>query len=112
MTSILVVTAKAWSTKPPYKGTDLSTSTGELAAGSTTRSFKPATLSFRDERARWEWPRRTVPLGRRARRAVHGAFRRGRPSGGSVADAIGWGQPACQEEWKICRKKKLIVMLM
>jgi hypothetical protein len=69
VTSILVNTAKAWTTKTPSKSTDVSTSTGELAAGNTARSFKPATLSFRNERARWKWPRRTVPLGRRARRA-------------------------------------------
>jgi hypothetical protein len=29
-----------------------------------------------------------------------------------VADAMGWGQSACQEEWKICKKKRGIVMLM
>jgi hypothetical protein len=25
---------------------------------------------------------------------------------GTVADPMGQGQPACQEEWKMCRKKK------
>jgi hypothetical protein len=30
----------------------------------------------------------------------------------AVADAMGWGQPACQEEWKMCRKKRRIVMPM
>ncbi len=29
-----------------------------------------------------------------------------------VADTMGRGQPSCQEEWKMCRKKKLIVRLM
>jgi hypothetical protein len=66
ITSILVVTAKAWTTKLPSKGMDVSTSTGELAGDNAAQPFKPATLSFRDERARWEWPRRTVPLGQRA----------------------------------------------
>ncbi len=61
MTSILVITAKAWTTKPPKMGTDVSTSTAGLVGGDTACLFKPATLSFRDERARWEWPRRTVP---------------------------------------------------
>jgi hypothetical protein len=112
VTSILVVTAKAWTTKPPSKGADVSNSTGELEAGSTTRPLKPATLSFWEEWARWEWPRRTVPLGRRLGEHVHGAFRRGRPAGGSVADSRGRGQPAWQEEWKMCRKKRRIAMLM
>jgi hypothetical protein len=67
--SILVVAAKAWATKPPNKGMDSSTSTGELVGSDAARPLKSAMLSFMDERARWEWPRRTVPLGRRARRA-------------------------------------------
>jgi hypothetical protein len=65
VTSILVATAKAWTTKPLNKGT----STGELSAGNAMSPFKPATLSFRDERPRWERPRRATPAGRRARRA-------------------------------------------
>jgi hypothetical protein len=99
VTSTLVVTARAWMTKPPSKGADVSTSMGKMTASSTMRPFKPATLSFRDERAKWEWPRRTVPLCRQARAGGHvpGAFRRGRPAGGSIADVMGRGQPACQE---------------
>jgi hypothetical protein len=69
MTSILVITAKAWTMKPPNKGADVNTSTEEIAPGNTPRPFKPQVLSFRDERMRWEWPRRTIPAGRRARRA-------------------------------------------
>jgi hypothetical protein len=51
VTSILVVTAKAWTTKPPSKVADESTST--VPADGATRPFKPATLSFRDKRTRW-----------------------------------------------------------
>jgi hypothetical protein len=29
-----------------------------------------------------------------------------------VSNEMGRGQPACQEEWKMYRKKKRIVMLM
>jgi hypothetical protein len=29
-----------------------------------------------------------------------------------VSDEMGRGQPACQEEWKMCRKKRRIVMLI
>jgi hypothetical protein len=29
-----------------------------------------------------------------------------------VSDGKGWDQPACQEEWKICRKERRIVMPM
>jgi hypothetical protein len=29
-----------------------------------------------------------------------------------VSDGKGWDQPACQEEWKTCRKKRRIVMPM
>jgi hypothetical protein len=28
----------------------------------------------------------------------------------TVSDGKGWDQPACQEEWKTCRKKRRIVM--
>jgi hypothetical protein len=30
----------------------------------------------------------------------------------SVSDRKGLNQPACQEEWKKCRRKRRIVMLM
>jgi hypothetical protein len=30
----------------------------------------------------------------------------------TVSDGKGQDQPACQEDWKICRKKRRIVMLM
>ncbi len=50
-------------------------------------SFKPATLSFRDERARWEWPKRTVPLDRRASRAR------------------AWGIPEGQAGWGECSRR-------
>jgi hypothetical protein len=29
-----------------------------------------------------------------------------------VSDGMGRGQPAFQEEWKMCKKKRRIVMLM
>ncbi len=64
VTSILVAMAKAWATAPPNKGSDTSTSTGELTADGATHPFKPATLSSWDERARWEWPRRMNPTRR------------------------------------------------
>jgi hypothetical protein len=37
--------------------------------GSATQPFKPTVLSFRDERTRWEWPRRGMPAGRGASKA-------------------------------------------
>ncbi len=106
VTSILVIMAKVWTAKTPSKGTDVSTSTGELATGNTARLFEPATLSFGDDWARWEWPRRMVPLGRRARRAYAWGIPEGQAGWGSVANAMDWVQPAFQEEWKMCRKKK------
>jgi hypothetical protein len=69
LTGILVITTKAWTTRPPSEATDTSTSTEEAAPGGPVCPLKQAALSFRDERARWEWPRRTAPAGRRARRA-------------------------------------------
>jgi hypothetical protein len=85
ITSILVIAAKMWATKAPSKGIDASTSTEELVTSNAARSFKSAMLSFRDKRARWEWPRRTVPLGRQARRAR------------------AWGLPEGQAGWGECR---------
>ncbi len=65
----MIITAKAWSTKPPKEGLDASTNTEKPSSRVASRPLKPVPVSFRDERARWEWPRMTVPVGRRVRRA-------------------------------------------
>ncbi len=68
VTSMLVMTAKAWATKPIKESLDESTNTETLSNNGTNRLLKPATVSFRDKRTRWEWPRRTVPVGRWVKR--------------------------------------------
>jgi hypothetical protein len=65
---MLVITAKAWATKPIKESLDASANMETLSNRGTNRLLKPATVSFRDERTRWEWPRRTVPVGRQVRR--------------------------------------------
>jgi hypothetical protein len=91
VTSMLVISAKAWTTKPPKENSDASTSTEGLGNNNVTRQFKPTMLSFRDERARWEWPRRTVSLGRRARRTRAWGIQERQAS---------WGECNGQREWK------------
>jgi hypothetical protein len=91
VTSILVILAKTWKTKLLKESSDASTSTEGLGSNSATLQIKPATLSFRDERAMWEWPRRTVPLGRRARRARAWGIPEGQAS---------WGECNGQREWR------------
>jgi hypothetical protein len=91
VTSMLVISAKEWTTKPPKENSEASTSTEGLGNNNATRQFKPTMLSFRDERARWEWPRRTVPLGRRARRARAWGIQEGQAS---------WGECDGQRQWR------------
>jgi hypothetical protein len=62
--------------------------------------------SFRDDRSRWEWLKRRTPASRRERRARAWENPKGRPAGGSVSDGKGLYQPACQEEWKKCKKEE------
>jgi hypothetical protein len=69
VTSLLIITTKAWTTKPLKENLNASTNTETLSSRGASRLLKPTSVSFRDERARWEWPRRTVPVSRRVRRA-------------------------------------------
>jgi hypothetical protein len=64
MTSVLVLTAKVWPVKPVKESRDTSTNTGVLGSRGQSRPLKPAVVSFREERARWEWPRRATLAGR------------------------------------------------
>jgi hypothetical protein len=66
----LIITSKAWRSKSTSKSVDACTSTSETMPKSETGHLKPASLSFRDERTRWEWPKRRTPPGRRARRTL------------------------------------------
>jgi hypothetical protein len=67
MTSVLVLTAKAWPAKPIKESRDTSTNTRVIGSRRRSRPLKPAAVSFREERARWEWPRRAVPASWRDR---------------------------------------------
>jgi hypothetical protein len=116
MTSILVLTAKVWPMKPVKECRDASTNTGVLGSRGRSRSLKPAEVSLREGRVRWEWPRRATPAGRQIR-WMHGPematvceqnrggcglemSTRGRPAEGSVSDTRSRGQPACHEDTK------------
>jgi hypothetical protein len=57
---------------------------GELTADGATHPFKTATLSFWDERARREWPRRMILAGRWARRALTWGIPKGQAGCGGV----------------------------
>ncbi len=70
VTSMLVMTAKMWVAKPTKKSLDARTKTETPSNRKISRRLKPARVSFRDERTGWEWPRRTVSVGRRVRRAL------------------------------------------
>jgi hypothetical protein len=82
VTSILVVTARAWRKKPPSEEIDVSTSTDEVAPSGLVRPLKLVVLSFRDERMRWEWPKRMTSVDRSTRRARAWESPRGQASWG------------------------------
>ncbi len=63
----LVVTARVWPTEGLAHSEDASTSMSELRPKEGEARPKPAALSFRDERARLEWPKRRTPPGRRVK---------------------------------------------
>ncbi len=73
----------------PKESSDASTNTNMLDSHGASRPFKPALVSFRDERARWEWLRRAVPLYMRARRARAWGINDGQAS---------WGECNRQQE--------------
>jgi hypothetical protein len=52
VTSILVISARAWTTKPPKESSDASTNTDMPGNRRVNRPPKPTSVSFRDERAR------------------------------------------------------------
>ncbi len=54
VTSILDILARAWTTKPPKESTDASTNTDMPGNRRVNQPLKPTSVSFRDERARWE----------------------------------------------------------
>jgi hypothetical protein len=67
MTSVLVLTAKVCASEAVKEYRDTSTNTGVLGSRGQSRPLKPAAVSFREERARWEWPRRATSAGRQNR---------------------------------------------
>lgn len=97
---LVMVISKAWSVEEVKKLRDVSTSTGSLDRHNRAQLPKPVVISPQEERARWEWPRRTVSATRRVQwmgGPTSGATCRqeqvghvlemstcGRPSGGSV----------------------------
>jgi hypothetical protein len=58
--------SKVWPVKP-LRNRDTSTNTGVLGSRGQSRPLKPAAVSFREERARWEWPRRATSADRQNR---------------------------------------------
>jgi hypothetical protein len=116
MTGLIMVISKVWPVEEAREHKDVSTSTGSLDRQSQAQLLKPAVISPREERARLEWPRRTVSATRRVHwmngptlattyGRKHGECElemstRGRPSGGSVTDTRDRGQPACHEDLK------------
>jgi hypothetical protein len=91
VTSILVITAKAWSTEPIKESMDASTNTDVPGNRGISRPLKPAAVSFRDKRARWEWPRRAMSVGRRIRGTHTGSVNNGQ---------AGWGECIRHKESK------------
>ncbi len=116
MTGLLVLISKAWPMEDVKEYRDARTNTGLLGSRGQSRPPKPAAVSFREERARWEWPRRTSPAGRcvcwvngpvspAAGEQDQGTYGLemstcGRPAEGSVSDTRDRGQPACHEDLK------------
>ncbi len=114
MSGLLVLIAKVWPVKPVKECRDVSTNTGVLGSQGQSRPLKPSAVSFREKRARWEWPRRMTPAGRQVRymhrpematacKQNRGACglemsTRGRPAEGSVSGTRNRGQPACHED--------------
>ncbi len=118
MTGLLVLISKVWPVKPVKECRDMSTNTGPLGnrgrSRGRSRPLKPAVASFREERARWEWPRRTLPAGRQVQwmhgpktaaacKQNRGAYglemsMRSRPVEGNVSDTRDPEQPACHED--------------
>ncbi len=86
VTSMLVMTAKAWAVKPAKESLDASTNTETPSNRGTGQLLKLAAVSFSDKRTRWEWPRRAVPVGRRIRWAHAWSVDEGQVAGGSVLD--------------------------
>jgi hypothetical protein len=83
VTSVLVLTARAWPTKPIKEFSDASTNTEMPSSRGVNCLPKPTAISFRDERARWEWPRRVVLVGRRVRKTHVGSVN---------SRQTGWGE--------------------
>ncbi len=122
MTGSLIIAPRSWMSRKFNSSTDASTSTSEMRLRSEVRDLKPASLSFRDERARWEWLRRRTPPCRRVRKVPWRETKKhernvpwretkkhevemrekyeGQASWGSVTDEKGLYQPACPREWK------------
>jgi hypothetical protein len=116
MTDLIVLISKVWSVEETREYKDASTNTGSLGGQGQAGPLKPAVISPQEERARREWPRKTVLASRR----VHWVNRptsaaacerergecelemltRGRPTEGSVSDTRDRRQPACYEEPK------------
>ncbi len=116
MTGLIVLISKVWPMEDAREYKDATTNTGSLSSQGRVRPLKPAVISPQEERARWEWPRRTVLASRR----VHWVNRltlvatceqergecelemstRGRLTEGSVSDMRDRKQPVCYEEPK------------
>jgi hypothetical protein len=65
MTGLLVLISNVWTMEDAKEYRDTSTNMGLLGSQGQSLPLKPAAISLREERARWEWPRRTLSAGRR-----------------------------------------------
>jgi hypothetical protein len=125
MTGLIVVISKIWPSEEVKEHKDVSTSTRSLDGQGQMQQAKAAVMSPQEERARWEWPRRTVLATRRVKRENERApsawcerrqkeckletSTRSRPSEGSVSDIKDQEQSACQEELKKRRNYCLVI---
>jgi hypothetical protein len=110
VTGSLIIASRAWMSRKFNSSTDASTSMSEMRLRGKVRDLKPASLSFRDEKTRWEWPRRRTPPCRRARRTPWREVKKheikmrenyeGQASWGECDRQEGSEQLACPREWK------------
>jgi hypothetical protein len=67
LTGLIIAISKAWPMEKAREFKEVSTSMGSLDRQGQAQVFKLAVVSPREERARWEWPRRTVSATRHVR---------------------------------------------
>jgi hypothetical protein len=97
--SVLVITSKVWSPEKPVSSMDVSTSMSELKPEGSDAGPKPAALSFRDKRARLEWPKKRMYPRRKSRGTPRRSGEKGEAKeGGAWKEQASW-EECSQHEW-------------